>query len=447
MVVTASGQKALAVAVRRQYAWYRSRVVLAPGTHLVEISLVNRSRPRCNDRRLWIDAVALPVDTGQNPLQRRVRAELKVFTDWLARNGVDGYIGEVGWPDDGRGEAAQWNQLAERWYQDADAARLWVTNWAAGEWWRSTYNLASYEDRELGSGVDSANTQAAVIEAHPSTAEYRRGVNVAGGAFGAPSIDPTSAFSNANPGRIEVDYHYDAAGTFRFLAGRNIDLARIEFRWERLQPSLGGPLDPAELARLRSVVARARDAGLAVILDMHNYGAYYLSDGARGVREPIGSTSVTRADFADVWRRISEAFRDDRGVLAYGLMNEPVHMEDGASGGPARVWERASQSALDAIRSTGDTRLVMVAGYEWAGVQVWADQHPSAWIVDPLDNVRYEAHHYWDVDHSSLYRRSYASETGGLGREIQPVAVDPFSWTPDRLGRWYLPGLMSANPH
>ena len=140
-----------------------------------------------------------------------------MFTDWLARNRVDGYIGEVGWPDDRRGEAAEWNQLAERWYQDADAARLWVTNWAAGEWWKSTYDLASYEDRELGSGVDSANTQAAVIEAHPSTAAYRRGVNVAGGAFGAPSVDPTSTFSNANPGRIEVNYHYDAAGTFSFL--------------------------------------------------------------------------------------------------------------------------------------------------------------------------------------------------------------------------------------
>lgn len=447
MVVTVSGHEALAVAVHRRYARYSSRVRLAPGTHLVEISLVSRSRWRCNGRGLWIDAIGLPVKSDQNSLQRRVRGELKVFTDWLARNRVDGYIGEVGWPDDRRGEAAEWNQLAERWYQDADAARLWVTNWAAGEWWKSTYDLASYEDRELGSGVDSANTQAAVIEAHPSTAAYRRGVNVAGGAFGAPSVDPTSTFSNANPGRIEVNYHYDAAGTFSFLARRNIDLARIEFRWERLQPTLGGPLDPAELSRLRAVVERARQAGLAVILDMHNYGAYYLSDGTQGIRQPIGSTAVTSADFADVWRQISEAFRDDRGVLAFGLMNEPVNMEGRGGARPAQVWERASQSALDAIRSTGDTRLIMVAGYQWSGVQVWADEHPSAWIVDPLDNFRYEAHHYWDVDHSSLYRQSYSKLTGGLGPEIEPVGVDPFSWTPERLGRWYLPGLMSANPH
>ncbi len=195
------------------------------------------------------------------------------------------------------------------------------------------------------------------------------------------------------------------------------------------------------------MVERARQAGLAVILDMHNYGAYYLSDGTQGIRQPIGSTAVTSADFADVWRQISEAFRDDRGVLAFGLMNEPVNMEGRGGARPAQVWERASQSALDAIRSTGDTRLIMVAGYQWSGVQVWADEHPSAWIVDPLDNFRYEAHHYWDVDHSSLYRQSYSKLTGGLGPEIEPVGVDPFSWTPERLGRWYLPGLMSANPH
>ncbi|HEU0024557.1 MAG TPA: cellulase family glycosylhydrolase [Thermoleophilaceae bacterium] len=427
MVVSVSGREALAVPLRAAYAEYRSEPRLAPGTHRLEMSLVSRPSRRCNAR---IDRVGLAVESDPDPLRRRVRAELRVFTDWLERNHVDGYVGEVGWPDDAGGEAAEWNRLAERWYRDADAAGLWVTNWAAGEWWRRTYNLASYESRTPDAGVERGNSQASVIEAHPSTPAYRRGVNVAGGAFGAPAIDPTSSFSNANPGQIEVDYHYDAAETFLFLARRNIDLVRVEFRWERLQPALGRPLDRAELARLRGVVSRARAAGLAVILDMHNYGAYYLSDGVRGIRQPIGSRSVTVGDFADVWRRISRAFRGHPGVLAYGLMNEPVDMDARRGAGPARVWERASQSALDSIRSTGDRRLVMVAGYLWGAVQVWADQHPAAWIVDPVHNVRYEAHHYWDDDHSSMYRESYAEATGTSAPQIQPSGIDPFSWTP-----------------
>jgi len=45
-------------------------------------------------------------------LHRRIRAELRTFTDWLGRNGVKGYIGEVGWPDNYRGDASEWNELA-----------------------------------------------------------------------------------------------------------------------------------------------------------------------------------------------------------------------------------------------------------------------------------------------------------------------------------------------
>jgi hypothetical protein len=370
----------------------------------------------------------LNLQAEPDPLHRRTLAELRVFTGWLARHGVAGYVGEVGWPDDRREDAERWNVLAERWYRQADAAGLWVTNWAAGDWWEPSYNLASYRSRAPGPGVDSAGVQAAVVEAHPGTGAYRRGVNVAGGAFGAPAIDPTSAFSSANPGTADVDYHYDPEETFAFLARRGIDLVRIEFRWERLQPEPGGPIEGGELSRLRAVVRRAGAAGLGVILDMHNYGAYYLSDGARGVRRPIGSASVTVAHFADAWRRIATAFVQEAAVVAYGLMNEPVEMAaPGAAA--ARTWERASRSAVEAIRSTRDRRLVMVPGYLWSAAQAWADQHPLPWITDPAGNVRYEAHHYWDLDHSSHYRHSYAEEVRALGppRPLEPGDRGPVS--------------------
>src|SRR3712207_5370331 len=55
-------------------------------------------------------AVAQP-----DELHRRVRAELERFAGWLQENGVDGYVGEVGWPDDYAGDAGRWNALAEAW--------------------------------------------------------------------------------------------------------------------------------------------------------------------------------------------------------------------------------------------------------------------------------------------------------------------------------------------
>jgi hypothetical protein len=259
-------------------------------------------------------------------LQQAVLAELDQFTRWLAANDGWGYIGEVGWPDNTDGDALAWNALANTWFDAADRAKLWVTTWATGEWWSPEYKLAAYVRRGGGPGVDTPNTQARVLEAHPSTTAYLRGINVAGGSFSSPTDEPTSSFSNANPGTYDVHYHYEDQATFNFLARRGLLLARVDFRWERLQPALKQPLDPVELARLDEVVRRAGAARLRIVLDMHNYGAYYLSDGKQGVRRAIGTPEVGPDCLADVWQRLSDHFRDEPRVIAYGLMNEPADL-------------------------------------------------------------------------------------------------------------------------
>lgn len=87
--------------------------------------------------------------------------------------------------------------------------------------------------------------------------------------FGAPfSLEATSSFSNRNPGRFDNAYHYAGQAIFDYLAGRRI---RRQFRWERIRPTPGGPLNGAELRRLEAAVRRATGAGLEVILDVHNF--------------------------------------------------------------------------------------------------------------------------------------------------------------------------------
>ena len=345
-------------------------------------------------------------------LERRVVSELGGFTRWLDENQARGYVGEVGWPDASSGDAERWNALAERWFDRADATELWVTGWATGEWWGRSYPLSIYENRygDSESGVETANTQARVFEAHPATHRYGRGVTVNGGEFGSPITAKTSRFSNANPGRYQTRYHYDWQYTFDYLVRRGVDHVRIPFRWERLQPRLGRPLDDDEVRRLKAVVGRARRADLKVILDMHNYGAYYLSNGTEGVRRPIGSKRLPIGRFVDVWRRISRKFDGVDGVIGYALMAEPFDMPSKRGMSPARVWERASQRALTAIRENGDRTLVAVGGYAWSALTTWRRVHPDGWITDPAGNFLYEAHHYWDRDYSGDYARSYEAE-------------------------------------
>jgi hypothetical protein len=363
----------------------------------------------------------------KDALHDRVLAELSLFTNWLQVNDVKGYIGEVGWPSD-PADAKYWNALAREWYEEANKAQLWVTVWATGEWWGTDYRLSPYVNLHGTEGVDTARAQASVLEENTTAGGVVRGISVAGGEFGAPSDDPYSSFSNANPGVYDVAYHYDTQATFDYIASVGASVVRIPFRWERLQPRLGEALDRREVQRLKQVVSRADAADLDVILDMHNYGAYYMSNGVQGVRRPIGSAHVPIARFAGVWGRIARIFRTNRAVIGYGLMNEPVGLARIGHLSPSKVWERASQAALTSIRHRGDTTTVMVAGYEWSGVQRWPDQHAQAWIEDEADNYRYEAHHYWDRDHSGAYRYAYDDEvahaqSNGHGNRLVVVVI------------------------
>ena len=346
--------------------------------------------------------------TACDALCTRSRSDLKVFTRWLKRHRVKGYVGEVGWPNGASADAAKWDAVGQRWFEDANAARLPVTMWATGEWWGNDYDLSVFEPALDGQSVNKDNTQAPVLTANQTTTEYARGINNNGGEFGAVSAAPTSSFSNANPGTYDRAYHYDSQATFAFLASRGVKIIRLPFRWERIQPTLGAPLDAAEVTRIRDAVGRAKSAGLQVVLDMHNYGAYYLFDGTQGVRRAVGSEQVPNALFADVWKRISAAFKGNDGIYAYDLMNEPVGLSAGSKATPAKTWEAASRQAVKAIRSNGDTTIVMVPGYNWSGAQQWTRQHRKPWVKDR--RVKYEAHHYLDSDHSGEYEHSYDEE-------------------------------------
>ena len=229
---------------------------------------------------------------------------------------------------------------------------------------------------------------------------------MAGGEFGTDG----AGFSNAAPGIYGATYRYDPPQTFRALARRGIRLVRLPFRWERVQPQLGGELDPAEVERIRETVAAAHAAGLVVVLDLHNFGEYRTAAGSARL-----GAEVDAPTFADTWRRLALAFGATPGVVGYDLMNEPAQVQP-AGATAERTWEAFSQAAVSAIRSTGDRRVVFVEGYPWSAAADWPAHHPRPWISDPLGKVRYEAHEYWDADRSGRYALLYADERAAAER-------------------------------
>ena len=346
--------------------------------------------------------------SSPDPLYARTRTDLRAFTSWLERGGKrgKGLIGEVGWPGNPKAAGdARWNLLARDWYRRADAAGLWVSGWATGEFWASSYKLLAYAP-----SIGRVNAQAVVIE--EQAVSRLRGLSVAGAEFATPVDERTSAFSNRASGVYGRDYVYPSRATLAYLAARGITFIRLPVRWERLQPRLGQALARDERRRLLAAVGAARAAGLKVVLDVHNYGAYYLfsATAQAGVRRPIGSRQVPIARFADLWSRLSALFAHDRTVLGYGLMNEPVGMRS------ARTWESASRAAVRAIRRRGSSQRIFVQSYFWGGVRQFPLYHSGGpWISDA--RTWYEAHQYFDRDRSSRYEASYDEEVARAAKE------------------------------
>lgn len=417
MIVSLDGRRVMSRLVyARKWTQYSAGVRLAEGSHDLKVAFTNDAmKPRC-DRNLVVDKLSFV--EAQDAVVRRNISELEGFTGWLERENARGYVGEVGWSNDlqrGFGDAARWNAVAEKWYRKADAANLWVTVWGVDERQRwGGFWLSAYTSAGDGSvrPISKPQAQASVLEAHPTTDSYKRGVNVSG------AEGTAEGFSNRRPGVYGQDYWYASQETFDYLASRGIKVVRLPFRWERVQPALGGPLDSTELARLKECVRRAESSGIRVVLDVHNYGGYKLHDPATGVglERKIGSGYVNQADLADFWDRLSAEFKDDGAVLAYGLMNEPSNMPSSSSGkAPARVWEEASQAAVDAIRGNDDGKLVMVPGYQYSGMWAWTTNHPDKWITDSANNHMYEAHQYFDGNRSGYYRDPYSVEVKNQG--------------------------------
>lgn len=176
-----------------------------------------------------------------------------------------------------------------------------------------------------------------------------------------------------------------------YYRSKGMNVVRVPFMWERMQPVKGNLLSQDELNRLRTFVTQANSRGMTVILDPHSYG--------RHKGQLIGSATLTAAHFGDFWARLSNQFKNNPKVI-FGLMNEPWGM-------PTEQWLRAANEGIRRIRGTGAGNLILVPGNAWSGAHSWnANWYgtPNGVVMkglyDPSDNLAIEVHQYLDVDSS-----------------------------------------------
>ena len=202
---------------------------------------------------------------------------------------------------------------------------------------------------------------------------------------------------------------YPTASDLDYLKSSGIILLRVPFAWEKMQPTIDGPLSSTELGNMTTFLTALGARGMSAIIDMHNYARYTLNwatlgtigTGTEGITGSIiGSAAVPYSAFRDVWTKLAAALKCHSGLVGYDIMNEPNKMPN------ASVWPTAAQAAVDGIRSVDMNTTIYVEGDKWASASTWQKVNANLHIVDPASRLVYEAHQYFD-DGSGKYAKTY----------------------------------------
>lgn len=215
-----------------------------------------------------------------------------------------------------------------------------------------------------------------------------RGVNLAGAEFNG----------GKQPGVMHKDYTYPRNSEMEYYANKGVNAIRLPVRWERVQRELFADLNEQEVEAISKTLAAAREQGICLIVDIHNYGKYN--------NKPIGSSQVPVEAFHDLWLRLADALDDSR-YLALDLMNEPFTLDIAA-------WGKVAQSTVNALRDAGADQLVLVSGGRWSGVHEWSktfsgasNAETFAEFNDPLERTVLQVHQYADQYYSGTKKNCH----------------------------------------
>lgn len=238
------------------------------------------------------------------------------------------------------------------------------------------------------------------------------GVNMSGGEFAAvyPGIDGTH-------------YGYPDKSDIAYFADKGFKLIRFPFRWERIQHEMNGELDNNEIEKMKSVMDAAKELGVNVILDMHNFGRYcYYSNGINSELNTyaiLGTRICSIEHFCDVWVKLAQTFKDYSNLCGYEIMNEPYDMLT------TTPWDTIAQHCINAIRTVDIKTPIVVDGNQYASASKWKNLSDGLKnLKDPSNNLVFSAHVYFDNDASGTYDGTYDEE--GTNEQTGVERLRPF---------------------
>lgn len=158
-----------------------------------------------------------------------------------------------------------------------------------------------------------------------------------------------------------------------------INIIRLPWDWERMQPTLLGDLDSEFVGYVRDYVTKANSLGITVILDCHSFGKF------------DSSVTMTQGYLSDLWTKVAAAFNDLN--VQYDLMNEPGSTVDAAT--QVAIYN----ACISAIRAVSSTKIIHIPLRDANTLRHAVDEYTSFVSLLSLDAYCYiQAHVYFDAN-------------------------------------------------
>ncbi|KAF3939985.1 Endoglucanase [Dactylella cylindrospora] len=202
------------------------------------------------------------------------------------------------------------------------------------------------------------------------------GVNEAGAEFG----------ENVIPGTLGTHYTWPSPSSIDYFVARGLNTFRINTKMERITPpssgGLTGPFDSAYISGLDTIINYVTNKGAYAIIDPHNYGRF-------------SSAIITDTNaFKTWWTNVANRYKNNARVI-FDTNNEYHTMDQS-------LVVSLNQAAIDGIRASGATNIILVEGNQWSGAWSWVSVNAPTMIAlnDPLNNMIFQMHQYLDSDSS-----------------------------------------------
>ena len=186
------------------------------------------------------------------------------------------------------------------------------------------------------------------------------------------------------------------AADFKRIADAGFNTIRLPVRWStRASDTAPYSIDPAFMARVKTVVDDARKVGLNVILNSHHFEEIH--------KDPSGANI---AKLAGMWTQIATAFADQpESNLWFEIENEPHDKFNDSN------LLKVLNPALAEIRKSNPTRPVIIGGEFWSGV------NSLKTLQLPDDPNIVPTFHYYDPFNFTHQGATWVDPSPPLGRK------------------------------